>query len=174
MIYGYITNISFIFDIIWLLIGLAIFFIPIIRWRCWANKERINDEKQGYTASDYHYSFEYWFEDRVFSAILIMALGFVIFLFGFIDICVNGSEIYKTRINENSHYEAMIMRKESLEDVLEVTDDIVNTDLYSQVVAYNAQLATIKSKYTDSRYSINFTGDCDWTAIDYIDLKKNN
>ncbi len=170
MIHGYITNISFIFNIVLILIGVIIAIIPIVRWRRWAKAEQAYDMKTYGHYYEGHYTFGYWFDDRIGSTAIMIGLGTLIFFIGIVEFSINASSIYETRINEGSHYESIVMEGETIREALKVSDDIVNTGLYSSAINYNSQLAAIKEKSANPRYSINFTGDYDWTAIDYIDL----
>ena len=170
MVYNYITNISFIFNIVLILIGVIVSIIPIVRWRRWAKAEQTHDMETYGHCYEGHYTFEYWFDDHIASAVSIIGLGILIFFIGIFDFTFNTLSVYETRINESSHYESVVMEGETIREALKVSDDIVNTGLYSSAINYNSQLAAIKEKSTNPRYSINFTGDYDWTAIDYIDL----
>lgn len=170
MIYDYITNISFIFNTVLILIGVIIAIIPIVRWHRWAKAEQAYDMKTYGHCYEGHYTFEYWFDDHVASAVSIIGLGILIFSIGLFEFGFNAHSVYETRVNEGSHYESVIMKGETIREALKVSDDIVNTGLYSSAINYNSQLAVIKEKSANPRFSINFTGDYDWTAIDYIDL----
>ena len=82
-----------------------------------------------------------------------------------------GTTIIKNRTNEPANYNAMVIKGETLKQAIAVSDDLVNTDLYTSAVAYNGTLVQIQALSKNPMYALNFTGDCDWDAIEYINLK---
>lgn len=58
----------------------------------------------------------------------------------------------------------------SLQQAINASTDIVNTDLYLRAVDFNAELASIQEAQRDSRYSMTFSGECDWTAIPFVEF----
>ena len=58
----------------------------------------------------------------------------------------------------------------SLQQAINTSTDIVNTDLYLRAVDFNAELASIQEAQIDSRYSMTFSGECDWTTIPFVEF----
>jgi hypothetical protein len=101
----------------------------------------------------------------VFATAIILMLGI-----GVMDIILAGT-IYDTRQEEPVYYQAMITKKETIEDSLVVTTDIVNTQLYESAIAFNTDLVEYQQYSINPNYKYNFTGNCDWFAIEPIKLK---
>lgn len=58
----------------------------------------------------------------------------------------------------------------SLQQAVNTSADIVNTDLYLRAVDFNAELASIQEAQKDSCYSMTFSGECDWTTIPFVEF----
>lgn len=97
---------------------------------------------------------------------LLMALGSV-FVIGF-----TFASIHTHRLEESINYQETIVKKEALENVMNETEDIINTDLYNQVIGFNTRLAETQAQSIHPNYSINFTGDYDWFEIEPIKINK--
>lgn len=85
-------------------------------------------------------------------------------------VLLNGCSAYSQRINEPVYYASMIAEGESLTSALNNSQDIVNTDLYLAAVEYNTRLAKIKNAYNNSKYSMSFSGDVDWSTVPLVIL----
>lgn len=170
MIYNFVTWVNFAIAFAFLVIGVVFCVIPPIRWRLWAKAERKKDKNCPH--SDWYYSFGEWVEDHVAHVIANFSIGILALIVFLVSVGCDASTVYTNQVEEPARYEYAIIRAETLKDALDVTEDIVNTDLYASVVGYNAQLATIKAKAADPIYAINFSGDYDWGALDYINLKE--
>ena len=127
---------------------------------------------EGYTWS---YSLDDWFDDSAgnipfFACSLVIGILFILIGLGISsDIAFTARN---NRINEPANYASYIARKETLEDTLEITEDVVNSQLYDSIYAFNSQLAVIKTKYTDARFKWNFTGYYNWLEIEPIKMIK--
>ena len=161
---------------IWIFIGfvfvtLAGILIPIFLWKNWAKKEKAEDEKNGFKYD--YYNFDDWWNHG--NNIVIGLICFSIALITSLVVLISGVEgittITKNRTNESAFYNSMIIKGETLEQAITITDDLVNTDLYTSAVAYNGTLAQIQILAKSPMYALNFTGDYDWDAIKYINLK---
>lgn len=171
MIFEYVIWVDLVICFALLLIGAGLCTVLPIRWKVWVKKEKAKNKGECYH-SDWYYSFGEWVDDHVVSVIGCFSIG-IVCLIAFLVCCgCLTSTLYTNHIEEPARYEYAIVRAETLKDALEVTEDIVNTDLYSNVVAYNAQLATIKTKFSDPLYHMNFSGDYDWGVLEYINLKE--
>ena len=159
---------SFIdFRIDFFFVAITIFFIilPIVVYKQYRKK---CDKEKTYWAPDNFW--EYIFGNKI-SMGLSFAAGIVFFImaicFTAYDFTVAISNCYE----EPAIYEKYVERGKMITDCIEVSDDIINTELYNNAISYNTTLAEIKAKCTDPNFSMNFTGDYDWDTIPYISLK---
>lgn len=117
-----------------------------------------------------------WLDDsyRYFAAELtcgiFSALSFIVALCMLIAVGLNGCNSYLQRENEPNIYQATIVEGETLSKALDGTEDVVNTGLYTQAVAYNAELAKIQSAYADPNCSMSFSGKIDWSTVPLIEF----
>ena len=160
------------------MIPIGLFVWLIIRYNRYKKAEiaRIHERYSGleneeaYIKSEmrYIYNFiEYCGQEHtgIFATMIVLALAM-----GGVDFIVGGT-IYDTRQDESVFYQAMIAEKETIEDSLAITTDIVNTQLYESAIAFNTELATYQQFSINPNYKYNFTGDYDWFAIEPIKLK---
>ena len=102
---------------------------------------------------------------------LSFAAGIVFFIMAICFTAYDFTAAISNCYEEPAVYEKYVERGKMITDCIEVSDDIINTVLYNNAIDYNTNLAEIKAKYADPRFSMNFTGDYDWNAIPYIDLE---
>lgn len=148
-------------------VAITIFFIvlPLVTYKQYRKKY---DKEESYCdPSDFY---EYIFDDKILMGVSFVA-GFIFFILTAGATAYDTYTIISNHYEEPAIYEQYIEREKVITDCIEISDDIINTDLYNNAIAYNTNLAEIKAKYTDSNFSINFTGDYDWDAIPYISLK---
>lgn len=148
-------------------VAITIFFIvlPLVTYKQY--RKKYDKEKSYCDPSDFY---EYIFDDKILMGVSFVA-GFIFFILTAGSTAYDAYTIISNRYEEPAIYEQYIEREKVITDCIEISDDIINTDLYNNAIAYNTNLAEIKAKYTDSNFSINFTGDYDWDAIPYISLK---
>lgn len=163
--FNFKTFIDFGFDIFF--IALSIFFIvlPMImhkRYRKTWDKEKTYWAPSGF--------FEYIFEDKIPMGISFLS-GIVFIVLSSCFIVYDAATVVSNRYEEPAIYEQYVERGKVISDSIEVSNDIINTELYNNAISYNTTLAEIKAKYADPRFSMNFTGNYDWNTIPYIDLK---
>lgn len=159
------TFIDFGFDIFF--IALSIFFIilPMISYKRY--RKMCVKEKVYWTPSSF---FEYIFVDKTIPGVsFILGIACILIAFGFI--VYDTAAIVSNRYEEPAIYEQYVERGKVISDSINVSNDIINTELYNNAISYNTSLAEIKAKYADPRFSMNFTGNYDWNTIPYIDLK---
>lgn len=163
--FNFKTFINFGFDIFF--IALSIFFIvfPMIMHKRY--KKMWAKEKTYWAPSGF---FEYIFEDKIPMGFSFVA-GILFFIFAVCSTTYDACTVVSNRYEEPAIYEQYIERGKVIADCIEVSDDIINTELYNTAIAYNTNLAEIKAKYADPRFEMNFTGDYDWNAIPYMNLK---
>ena len=99
-----------------------------------------------------------------------LIIAAVLVILGGIALTGNIVDIHENKIMEPAIYEKMIICGDTYRDALEYSTDIINTDLYLDIVKYNEQLTIIKSKSKIPNYSFNFSGNYDWDALEHIDL----
>ena len=148
-------------------IALSIFFIilPMISYKRY--RKMCVKEKVYWTPSTF---FEYIFEDKTIPGVsFILSIACIILATCFI--VYDAAAVISNRYEEPAIYEQYIERGKVISDSISVSNDIINTELYNNAISYNTNLAEIKAKYADPRFSMNFTGDYDWNTIPYIELK---
>lgn len=148
-------------------VAITIFFVvrPLVAYKQY--RKKYDKEKSYCDPSDFY---EYFFDDKILMGVSFVA-GLVFFMLTASSTVCDAYTIISNRYEEPAIYEQYIEREKVITDCIEISDDIINTDLYNNAIAYNTNLAEIKAKYIDSNFSINFTGDYDWGAIPYISLK---
>ena len=154
-------------SIIGICIGLLILAIPFIWWLI----VRPSNQSGSKYCTQYDRSFECFANDHItltIIAIFIGLLAIIIFSGLHIDLA---SKTRNNKMNEPAIYQQMMVERTSIVDALEVSDDVVNTYLYTRAVDYNSRLAEMQVKSVSEDYKHNFTGDYDWSVIQYIDLK---
>lgn len=155
-----------------ILIAIIIALIPIVKWYKWKInlKAKIKAKKKDtwYKYCNVDYSFFYWIKG-INVAMFAFGIGFALAMA--IYLCLPFREIYSNRVNEPFRYSAAIAEAKTLTEVLDVSEDIVNTDLYIRVVDYNTNLASIKSKFNNNDFRLNFSGNYDWNSLESIELK---
>ena len=158
-----ITTIDFIIIGGILLVVFICLAIMFVRWKIWAKKQDCRWNK----LSD-------WLNDHILCGITCSTIALItsICFIGCSIDCV--SKINNNRINEGARYEQAIIEAVTITDALEVSEDIVNTDLYVNAVDYNANLAEMKAMYNNPHYKVNFTGRYDWNVLEYISLKQED
>ena len=163
--FNFKTFIDFSFDIFF--IALSIFFIvlPMIMHKRY--KKMWAKEKTYWAPSGF---FEYIFEDKIPKGISFIS-GIICIVLASCSIIYDTATVISNRYEEPAIYELYVERGKVISDSIEVSNDIINTELYNNAISYNTTLAEIKAKYTDLNFSMNFTGDYDWSTIPYISLK---
>ena len=163
--FNFKTFIDFSFDIFF--IALSIFFIvlPMVMYKRY--RKTWDKEKTYWAPSRF---FEYIFEDKIPMGISFLS-GVVFVVLSSCFIVYDAAIVVSNRYEEPAIYEQYVERGKVISDSIEVSNDIINTELYNNAISYNTTLAEIKAKYTDPNFSMNFTGDYDWGAIPYISLK---
>ena len=163
--FNFKTFIDFSFDIFF--IALSIFFIvlPMVMYKRY--RKTWDKEKTYWAPSRF---FEYIFEDKIPMGISFLS-GIVFIILASYFIVYDTATVVSNRYEEPAIYEQYVERGKAISDSIEVSSDIINTELYNNAISYNTSLAEIKAKYTDLNFSMNFTGDYDWSTIPYISLK---
>ena len=166
----YIYTYEIISDLIALLLAAVLIIVPVIKWKKWKILEKEYEEENRYRPySKYHYYFSSWLGDNS-RALISVALAALLISVGSINFYFDADIICDNRYEEPSNYEAMIVQGETIREALDSTTDVVNTDLYIKAVDYNSKLTTIKTKYNDPKYRINFSGNYDWNNIKLIEI----
>ena len=163
--FNFKTFIDFSFDIFF--IALSIFFIvlPMVMYKRY--RKTWDKEKTYWAPSRF---FEYIFEDKIPMGISFLS-GVIFVVLSSCFIVYDAATVVSNRYEEPAIYEQYVERGKVISDSIEVSNDIINTELYNNAISYNTSLAEIKTKCTDPRFSMNFTGNYDWNTIPYIDLK---
>ena len=163
--FNFKTFIDFGFDIFFIVLSVFFIVLPIImhkRYRKTWDKEKTYWAPNGF--------FEYIFEDKIPMGLSFVA-GIVFFIFAICSTTYDACIVVSNRYEEPAIYEQYIERGKVISDSIEVSNDIINTELYNNAISYNTSLAEIKAKYTDPSFGMNFTGNYDWSTIPYLSLK---
>ena len=160
------TFIDFGFDIFFIAISIFFILLPIILYKryrkMWAKEITAYWKPSSF--------FDYIFGDKIIMGVSFIS-GIVCIVLASCSIIYDTATVVSNRYEEPAIYEQYVERGKVISDSIEVSSDIINTELYNNAISYNTSLAEIKAKYADPRFSMNFTGDCDWNTIPYIDLK---
>lgn len=148
------------------LLGVILICIPY--WSYLHKRKKL--KSQGYIPY-YYEEFNRFCEEYPWRSYGVMAVGIVIAFVFSIGLIYEVYAMVDNRINEPAYYSQMIAEGDTLEDAISISEDIINTELYTSIVSYNRRLADIKMKASLPAYSWNFTGIHDWEAIPYIELE---
>ena len=158
--FNLISSIDIITNAIGIFIGILFFFVPLLLYKIF---------------NQYGSTFCEWALDSLgggLSSFISLLIGAALVILGVISLFGNVVNIRENKIMEPVIYEKMIVCGDTYRDALEHSTDIINTELYLDIVKYNEQLTMIKSTSKIPNYSFNFSGDYDWNALEYIDLIK--
>ncbi len=163
--FNFKTFIDFGFDIFFIVLSIFFIVLPMImhkRYRKTWDKEKTYWAPSGF--------FEYIFEDKIPMGVSFVS-GIICIVLASCSIIYDTATVVSNRYEEPAIYEQYVERGKVISDSIEVSNDIINTELYNNAISYNTGLAEIKAKYTDPNFGMNFTGDYDWGTIPYISLK---
>ena len=163
--FNFKTFIDFGFDIFFIVLSVFFIILPMIMYKRY--RKMCTKEKVYWTPSSF---FEYIFGDNILMGISFVS-GIICILLASCSIIYDTATVVSNRYEEPAIYEQYVERGKVISDSIEVSNDIINTELYNNAISYNTTLAEIKAKYADPRFSMNFTGNYDWNTIPYIDLK---
>ena len=158
--FNLVSSVDIITNIIGILIGILFFFVLLIFYKI---------------VDRYGNTFSEWILDLLLgglSSFISLVTIVVLVVIGSVGLFGNIVDIHENKAMEPAVYEKMIICGDTYRDALEHSTDIINTDLYLDIVEYNEQLTMIKSSSKIPNYSFNFSGDYDWDALEYIDLIK--
>lgn len=77
------------------------------------------------------------------------------------------------RVHEDMYYAALLAEHDTLEASIHMTTDIINTDLYLEIVNHNKEVASKAVAYKSPLYFFQFSHKYDWSAIPLIDVGQN-
>ena len=163
--FNFKTFIDFGFDIFFIVLSVFFIVLPMIMHKRY--RKMWDKEKTYWAPSSF---FEYIFEDKIPMGISFVS-GIVFIILASYFIVYDTATVVSNRYEEPAIYEQYVERGKAISDSIEVSSDIINTELYNNAIFYNTTLAEIKAKCTDPNFSMNFTGDYDWDTIPYISLK---
>lgn len=112
--------------------------------------------------------FSSYFVSEVLPAVFI-AVGILFFIFAFIFTGIFVAEYMQSPHNEIITYNSMIVEGEYLQEVVDTTKDIINTDIYQRVIDFNSKLNVYQHIiddpfYKPARWSL------DWSQIPFVEL----
>ena len=163
--FNFKTFVDFGFDFFFLAITIFLIVLPIVVYKQY--RKRYDKEKTYWPPDNF---WEYIFGNKIPMGFSFVA-GILFFIFAVCSTTYDACTVVSNRYEEPAIYEQYIERGKAISDSIEVSSDIINTELYDNAISYNTSLAEIKAKYTDPNFGMNFTGDYDWDAIPYISLK---
>ena len=71
------------------------------------------------------------------------------------------------------YYDQLKMERASIVNVLNMSEDIINQDIYMRVVNFNTTVASVKAAANNDKYKANFDQTLDWNALDPIIVSKD-
>ena len=163
--FNFKTFVDFGFDFFFLAITIFLIVLPIVVYKQY--RKRYDKEKTYWHPDNFY---EYIFGNKISMGLSFVA-GIVFFIFAVCSTTYDAYTVVSNRYEEPAIYEQYVERGKVISDSIEVSNDIINTELYNNAISYNTGLAEIKAKYTDPNFSMNFTGNYDWSTIPYISLK---
>ena len=163
--FNFKTFVDFGFDFFFLAITIFLIVLPIVVYKQY--RKRYDKEKTYWHPDNFY---EYIFGNKISMGLSFVA-GIVFFIFAVCSTTYDAYTVVSNRYEEPAIYEQYVERGKVISDSIEVSNDIINTELYNNAISYNTDLAEIKAKYTDPNFSMNFTGNYDWSTIPYISLK---
>lgn len=163
--FNFKTIFDFGLDFFFIAITIFLIVLPIIVYKRY--RKRYDKEETYWTPDNFY---DYIFCNKI-SMGVSFAAGLIFFIFTVCSTAYDACTVVSNRYEEPAIYEQYVERGKVIADCIEVSDDIINTELYNTAIAYNTNLAGIKAKYADPRFSMNFTRDYDWNIIPYMDLK---
>ena len=163
--FNFKTIFDFGFDFFFLAITIFLIILPIVMYKQYRKK---CDKEKTYWPPDSFW--EYIFGNKITMGLSFVA-GIVFFIFAICSTTYDACIVVSNRYEEPAIYEQYVERGKVISDSIDVSNDIINTELYNNAISYNTTLAEIKAKYTDPNFSMNFTGNYDWSTIPYLSLK---
>lgn len=164
--FNFKTFIDFGFDVFCIVLSIFFIVLPVIMYK-WHRKMWVKEKTYWAFPNSF---FEYIFEDKILMGVSFIS-GIIFIVLASCSIIYDTATVVSNRYEEPAIYEQYVERGKVISDSIEVSNDIINTELYNNAISYNTTLAEIKAKYTDPRFSMNFTGNYDWNTIPYIELK---
>ena len=113
------------------------------------------------------------FDDHIglMIALVVLVLGTIVII-GFILGMLG--EIKSFEKNEPIYYEMINTQHDTLLAIINNSYDLVNTDIYSQIVEYNVAVTQIQNSYRNPNYSLMFKhSQCAWLDIPLINIDEN-
>lgn len=79
--------------------------------------------------------------------------------------------IYENHICEPIVYEQYKIEYATITNIIDKSEDVVNSDVYLRANDYNKEITKLKEASTNPNYKLNFTGDYDWSALPTVEIK---
>lgn len=114
--------------------------------------------------SHFKNDFEVWF-------IISEVVTGITVLFMVIGIGMTEGQIYENHQMEACTYAIYENEYNNLNNIIETSTDLVNTDIYSRINEYNKEVTAFQSQYNTPAFAFNFTSECNWNDLQLITLK---
>lgn len=89
---------------------------------------------------------------------VIMTIALLINIFG---------PVFQKR-DEVITYQETLYEQSTLQEAINSTDDIINTELYTKAIDFNKHLAKVQTAQNDSKYARSFSGKVDWSTVPFV------
>ncbi len=98
----------------------------------------------------------------------------IVVLFMVIGIGMTEGQIYENHQMEAYTYAMYETEYNNLNNIIETSTDLVNTDIYFRINEYNKEVTAFQSQYNTPAFAFNFTGKCNWNDLQLITLKEKS
>lgn len=115
----------------------------------------------------FYSNFETFFTVALATTIVAGGLMFIISLIGVVG-------IYENHICEPIVYEQYKVEYATITNILDKSEDVVNSDVYLRANDYNKEITKLKEASINPNYKFNFTGDYDWSALPTVEIKEKS
>lgn len=116
------------------------------------------------------YDYEDYMSDHQLKSIVAWCWMIIMGLLTIILWCCLIGTTVQNRIAEPALYASTQSTYVTVTQALDVSDDVIKSDLYLSAVDYNKTVAKYQSYYNQPGFAINFSGKYDWNALPVIDL----
>lgn len=150
-----IANWEFILSIVGLLVVLGYFIVTYICVQCGQKKK----EYEWYDYGDFS-------EEHMILTIFMISLAIIFLICSIVTVI----DVVNFRMQEGVQYATYLADYKSLYTAMDVTTDVVNTDLYLRIIDYNSEVTRMASLYNSRLFAISFSGHYDWSTLPIIHL----
>ena len=154
----------FLLGLLGVLVLVIFNFIAFRLWRSYRIKRDKNKHEPNW------YDLTYFKEKFVGTDIGLTIIAIVCFAIMVGGLLVCGIQAYQNTKVEHIYFENYETEYNTLVNIADTTEDLVNTGIYLRINEYNKEISRLQAQYNDKNFSMNFSGDCDWNEMPLINL----